>query len=281
MTPAVVLGVLAGVSAAAALVELAVAWAVAGRTAASVRARRAARLIASLVALGRRLGAPAPRGDLEARIAWAGAPLGLGVGEVAAAKAAAGTLALIAGAPLALALPGRLPVVALPALPLAGFLSPDLALARLTRRRRRAMEEDLPDLLDLLRVSVQSGLPVSRSLAEVGRGHRGQLAREWRAAAERMELGVPRAHALAELAARCPAPGVAALAVSLGRAERHGAPLAETLVAQAHEARAARARRVLERAARAAPKIQLVVALLLVPSVLLMVAAALVASLTR
>ncbi|HKG17710.1 MAG TPA: hypothetical protein VKA96_08480, partial [Solirubrobacteraceae bacterium] len=51
--------------------------------------------------------------------------------------------------------------------------------------------------------------------------------------------------------------------------------------AQAEETRAARTRRVRERAARAAPKIQLVVALLLVPSVLLMVAAALVASLAR
>ena len=83
------------------------------------------------------------------------------------------------------------------------------------------------------------------------------------------------------MAARCPTPGVAALAAALSRAERHGAPLSDTLAAQASEARAARARRVRERAARAAPKIQLVVALLLVPSVLLMVAAALVAGLVR
>jgi len=69
---------------------------------------------------------------------------------------------------------------------------------------------------------------------------------------------------------------VAALAAALRRAERHGAPLAGTLQAQAAEARAERARRIREHAAKAAPKIQLVVALLLVPSVLLLVAAALV-----
>jgi tight adherence protein C len=154
-------------------------------------------------------------------------------------------------------------------------------LARMARRRGRAIEEELPDLLDLLRVSVEAGLPIGRALAAVGHGHRGQLAAEWRAAGAEMALGVPRATVLAGMAARCPAPAVAALVDSLQRAERHGAPLSDTLAAQAHEARAARARRVREQAARAAPKIQLVVALLLVPSVLLMVAAALVASLAR
>ena len=59
------------------------------------------------------------------------------------------------------------------------------------------------------------------------------------------------------------------------RAARHGAPLAETLAAQAREVRLARRRAIQEEAARAGPKMQLVVALLLVPSVMLLVAAAL------
>ena len=70
-----------------------------------------------------------------------------------------------------------------------------------------------------------------------------------------------------------------ALVTALDRARRHGAPLAETLAAQARDARAALARRIREDAARAGPKIQLVVALLLVPSVLLLVAAALASAL--
>ena len=81
------------------------------------------------------------------------------------------------------------------------------------------------------------------------------------------------------LVRRCPLPGMAVLVAALERAERHGAPLSETLAAQAREAREARARHLREQAAKAAPKIQLVVALLLVPSVMLLVAAALLASL--
>jgi tight adherence protein C len=76
-----------------------------------------------------------------------------------------------------------------------------------------------------------------------------------------------------------PLPEVRTLVAALERSRRHGAPLGETLAAQAREARFALARRVREEAARAGPKIQLVVALLLVPSVLLLVAAALAAAL--
>jgi tight adherence protein C len=72
---------------------------------------------------------------------------------------------------------------------------------------------------------------------------------------------------------------VLTLVGALARPARHGAPLADTLAAQARDARLARRRRIQEEAARAGPKIQLVVALLLVPSVLLLVAAALASAL--
>ena len=53
--------------------------------------------------------------------------------------------------------------------------------------------------------------------------------------------------------------------------------LGPALCALAEDARAVRARGLRERAARAAPKIQLVVALLLVPAAMLLVGAAMVA----
>src|SRR5688500_11216533 len=268
---AVALAGAAGAVGAAALVDLATARR-------RARSRRGERAVRALVAFGRRVGAPVPSWDLEARLDAAGRPLGLGAGDVTALKGGTAVMALMAGAPLAGALPGRLPVLAALALPVAGFLAPDLLLVRRARARARAMEAELPDLLDLLRGSVEAGLPTGRALGEVGRRHTGLLAREWRATSHQLALGVPRDEALERLARRCPTPAMAALAAALRRAERHGAPLANTLTAHAAEARATRARRVREHAAKAAPKIQLVVALLLVPSVLLLVAAALVAA---
>ena len=118
-----------------------------------------------------------------------------------------------------------------------------------------------------------------RALNEVARRRGGVLAGELGAAAARAALGVPRAEALERLARRCPTDGVAALVAAIRRTERHGAPLAPAVHALAADARAQRAQRLRERAARAAPKIQLVVALLLVPATMLLVGAALAAAL--
>ena len=104
----------------------------------------------------------------------------------------------------------------------------------------------------------------------------GVLAGELAAAAARIELGAPRDAALGELVARCPAAGVATLTAAIARSDRHGAPLAPALEALAAEARAEQARRLRDAAARAAPKIQLVVALVLVPAVMLLIGAVLV-----
>jgi tight adherence protein C len=66
----------------------------------------------------------------------------------------------------------------------------------------------------------------------------------------------------------------------MGRARRRGLPLAEMLADLAAGARHDEQVRVRERAARAGPKIQLVVAFVLVPAMMLFVAAALIAELT-
>jgi len=71
---------------------------------------------------------------------------------------------------------------------------------------------------------------------------------------------------------------LAALVAAIERSRRFGSPLADQLQRQAAALRRDSRRAVEERAARAAPKIQLVVALVLVPSVLLMIAAGLIAN---
>jgi tight adherence protein C len=185
-----------------------------------------------------------------------------------AAKTGAALIALLAALPLAATLA---PLTAAGA-----FLAPDLLIRRRTRARSRAIDAELGDVLDLLRVAVAAGLLPGRALAEVGRRHSGTLARELDRAAQKVALGVPLAEALASVSRRAPAAGIAALTATLTRAARQGAPLGPSLAAQATEARSRTARRHTEAAARAAPQVQLVVALLLVPSVLLLVAAALI-----
>ena len=239
------------------------------------------RLAAALAALGRRVGAPAAPLEVARRLDAAGRPLGLTPADLMALKCGAAVAAALAGVALSSLAPGRLGMLLLAGLPVGGFLAPDALLHRRARRRRHAIELDLPDVCELLRVAVEAGLPTTRAIAEVGRRHPGLLAAELRRVAHRTRLGVPRADALADLVARAPAPAIVTLVAAIERADRHGSPLGPALDALAADARAERARAIRDRAARAAPQIQLVVALLLVPAVLLLVAAALVAGLGR
>ena len=235
-------------------------------------------LLRVLIRAGGRLGTGAPR-DLDARIVAAGRPGGVGTRELMAAKTAAALAGGLIAALLFAAAPGRLGLMLVVVGPTAGFLAPDLWLLRRARERSGQVRRELPALLDLLRLSVEAGRSLPTALGDVGARARGPLAGEWRIVAREVALGVPLDHALQGLARRAPLPEVRALVAALDRARRHGAPLADTLAAQSRDAQVALARRAREEAARAGPKIQLVVALLLVPSVLLLVAAALVAAL--
>ena len=276
MSPALLLALASAGCAAAALAELLDGPRRAPAAARAVGAARIARMTVLLAQLARRAGMRGAPGDLEARLAAAGTPLGLTVGDVLALKGAAALAGLLLAVPAAGILPGRLGVAAAVAAPAVGFLAPEAALRRRARARSRAVARELADVVDLLRVAVGAGLPVGRAMGEVGRRMRGVLAFELDAAAARMQLGAPRAEALRTLVARCPAAGVATLAAAIARTDRHGAPLAPALEALAVQARAEQARMLRDTAARAAPKIQLVVALVLVPAVMLLIAAVLV-----
>ncbi len=191
------------------------------------------------------------------------------------ACAALGALVALAAAPAA---PGRLSWLVALALPAAGFVAPDALRARRERRRRRLLVASLPDALDLLAVGTAAGRSPAAGFAEIARTGAGPLARELGATVAELECGQPLRESLAGLRARAPGSEVATLCASIERSRRFGSPLAEQLRRQASALRRDSRRAVEERAARAAPKIQLIVALVLVPSVLLMIAAALIAN---
>ncbi|MBK5221208.1 MAG: type II secretion system F family protein, partial [Thermoleophilia bacterium] len=136
----------------------------------------------------------------------------------------------------------------------------------------------LPDALDLLAVSAGSGRGPAAGLEQLARAGEGPLADELRIAVAELSCGSPLSATLQSLRSRVPGSELATLVASIERSRRFGSPLADQLRRQASALRRDSRRAVEERAARAAPKIQLVVALVLVPSVLLMIAAGLIAN---
>jgi tight adherence protein C len=228
--------------------------------------------------LARRGAATALRLGLPERLRRSGLEARLPLVSVLAAKlltAACGGIAALAAAPAA---PGRTGLLVAVGMPAAGFLVPDALLEREARRRRRRLLAALPDALDLLAVSAAAGRGPAAGIEQLARAEKGPLAEEMRVAAAELSCGTPLGAALGSLRRRVPGGEMASLAASIERSRRLGSPLADQLRRQASSLRREGSRAVEEHAARAAPKIQLVVALVLVPSVLLMIAAALIAN---
>jgi tight adherence protein C len=226
------------------------------------------------------LGAVDARLRLSARLARAGLSDRISAGSLLAAKAGGGLAGGLWALLLAPAAPSRFAWVLVIALPAAGFLAPEAWLEHRARGRLRALRAGLPDALDLLAVGTAAGRSPLAGLAELGAGE-GSLARELAMLSAESSCGLAQSAALESLRRRAPLREVAALCGVIERSRRYGSPLADQLREQATALRGNQRRRIEEQAARAAPKIQLAVALLLVPSVLLMIAAGLLANIDR
>jgi tight adherence protein C len=215
---------------------------------------------------------------LPDRIRRAGRERDLTPRSLLVAKALTAATGLCFGSIVATPLPGRLGPVVVAGTALLGFLLPDLSLERAARRRHRSMVAALPDALDLLAVSVATGRPLAAGLLELGESGRGPLAREFALTGGDLAWGTGQKAALASLRNRVKGPQIASFCATLERSRKLGSPLADQLRRQASTLRQDQRRSIEEQAARAAPKIQLVIALVLVPSVLLLMVAALIAN---
>jgi tight adherence protein C len=267
----------APLAAVAAILAFAAAWEVGG-VLDGAAARRSRALLASLSGGRlRSLGDAARRLGVTERIRRAGLERRIQPGAIIVAKVLGVALACLAALVVVPELPGRLALPGVAVLVAAGFLAPDAALERLARRRMARLVAALPDALDLLAVGAASGRSPGRLLGEIATATTGPLAGELAVAVAEIECGASERRATEALRERVPGAETGALAAALDRSRRYGSPLAEQLHDQASALRRDARRRVDERAARAAPKIQLVVALVLVPSVLLAILAAIIA----
>lgn len=201
----------------------------------------------------------------------------LGAGAIPAARLATALSALPVAAMAAPVAPGHSGALVLVGVPMASLLLPDLLLGRLARTRRRRLAAGLVDTLELMAIGAAAGRGAPALLASAAEAAAEPLRTELRDAVVRLECGCPQSEVFAALAERSGGE-LNSLTLLLERSRRVGSPLAGRLHEQAMALREAQARTIEERAARAAPKIQLVVALLLVPSVLLIVAAAVLAN---
>ncbi len=147
-----------------------------------------------------------------------------------------------------------------------GFLGPEAILNRRIDERRKEMEKSLPDLIDLLVISVEAGLGFEAAMGRVVQAVPGELSREFTRTLQETRVGVSRHKALRALAERTDVDDLNAFVLALIQADQFGVSIARMLRVQADEMRVRRRQRAQEKAFAAPVKLVFPLVLCIFPS---------------
>jgi tight adherence protein C len=136
---------------------------------------------------------------------------------------------------------------------LLGTYGPDIYVTNATTKRRKEIQNAVPDALDLLVICAEAGQSLDGSLKRVAAelGHMAPaLAEEIELTSVELGLLPDRRQALENLALRTGAQAIKAVVTTLAQTEKYGTPLAQSLRVLAAEYRTERLMRAEEKAAR-------------------------------
>jgi len=131
---------------------------------------------------------------------------------------------------------------------LAGWFGPNLYLYQRVYERSLVMGRALPDAIDLMTISVESGLAFDAAIQQVARNTTGPLADEFSRVLREMQIGQGRAQALRGLADRTEVDDVRSFVTAMVQADSFGIPIANVLRVQSSEMRVKRRQRAEEKA---------------------------------
>jgi tight adherence protein C len=153
----------------------------------------------------------------------------------------------------------------------AGYLGPQAWLTRKVSERKEAIFLDLPDVLDLLAISVEAGVGFEAALDIVCQHFTSPLAIEFSRTLKEMELGLPRREALQNLKRRTEVPELSNFVLALVQADALGMPIGRVLHTQAGEMRTKRRQWAREKAGKLPVKILFPLVLFIFPGVMIIV----------
>lgn len=146
-----------------------------------------------------------------------------------------------------------------------GFAFPIIVLKSMIDERHEAIRRQMPDVLDLLCVSVQAGMGFDGAMGKVTAKMKGPLIEECDRLLQELRMGVTRRNALLRLADRCGIKEMQLFAAALIQAEKLGVGLAQVLEIQSENMRELRRQRAREIAAKMATKILVPLLLFIFP----------------
>jgi tight adherence protein C len=202
------------------------------------------------------------REKVRMAIARAGSPDGLTVEGLVQRQATWATLGLVGGG--LLVLNGQ--VLGLLA-PVGGWYLPRFGLWSTGRTRTAQIERELPDFLDVLAVTISAGLGFRAALRRVATLVGGPVGDEMLVALRQIDLGASRRAAFEEMRERSAAPSLHNFVTAFLQADELGTPLSGFLEDYSGELRRTAGQRARTAAARANPKISLILTLVIMPAI--------------
>ncbi|WP_435743986.1 type II secretion system F family protein [Nocardioides sp. SYSU DS0663] len=214
-------------------------------------------LQARALKVGRRLTGADSAERIRRKLDFAGNPRDWSVDRVVSGKVI-GALALAAvGLAFSLLLGVGLPMKILMVAGglVAGFFAPDLYLYQKTYDRTERMQRELADAIDLMTISVESGLGFDAALQQVARNTEGPLAEEFSRVLREMQIGQGRAAALRALGDRTNVDDLKGFVGAMVQADSFGIPIGQVLRVQSGEMRVKRRQRAEHKAQQVPVKI--------------------------
>jgi tight adherence protein C len=156
-----------------------------------------------------------------------------------------------------------------------GFLGPNLWLSMAMSKRGEKIRNGLPDVLDMLVISVESGLGLDAAFQRVGdemRPVHPALAEELQMVTLESQMGIPRSEALTNFTARTGIDETKSLVAIINQAERFGTSIAKALRNQSDALRIKRRQAAEERAQQTTVKLMAPLILFIFPAILVVLA---------
>jgi tight adherence protein C len=150
-----------------------------------------------------------------------------------------------------------------------GFYFPDLWLTSRIRRRQKGIFRAMPDALDLLTICVEAGLGFDGAMAKVHEKWDNDLALELGRVIQEIRLGKLRRDALRDMADRLGVAELTSFVAAVIQSEQLGVSMAKVLRIQSDQMRIRRRQMAEEEAHRAPIKMVFPIALLIFPSILI------------
>ena len=240
---------------------------------APISERVLAPMVQGLSSIAGRLSPQGYREEIARKLVLGGNPGGLSVEQVLVLKLL-GMVSGILWLPtifLVLKLSGGFALIVVAFLWFGSFMLPDVYISKAISQRQHDIAVQLPDILDLLVISVEAGLGFEQALERTTNAVPGPLSDEFRRMLRETRIGSTRAEALKAMDERCDVSELRTFILAMLQADTFGVSVSRLLRSQADEMRIRRRIRAQTQAQKAPVKMLFPLVFCIFPSIFVVI----------